>query len=1013
MRFDARWELQAVTTVGGDKTSGNAAIVEAIASVGQNDDLGSCRILDPESGIGRVEYQREPSLPDFRRLPTTAAMLSRQPLGLQGTNRAARLPRERHPFELSRGGSEDSSSSSKLSMADLYTAAVSSIQTRKGHPMRNFGRVLFFLSFVTFPLLGQTVRGRVTLHADGSPLPGVTVSIDQLGATTVTDSGGLYTLSLTGQGGDVRVTATLQGFQTRAATVSLRGGDVTQDFVLRPSFGQEITVGSRAIGAEQEKAVPVDVIPHEQIITAPSTETSQVIQKIAPSFNFPRPTITDGTDTVRPATLRGLGPDQLLVMLNGKRRHASALVNANNSVGRGSSGVDLNAIPIAAIDNVEILRDGAAAQYGSDAIAGVINLVLKSEPQPLKIEVKGGSTTHADGQVLDTSLTGGWGIGRGALFLTGEYRDRYATNRASPDPRDQIRSGDAGNNPVKQPNTHWGDSYARDLMLFTNFNLPVTEDRKQIFYAFGGFSNRHGSHGGFYRRALQAQNWPQIYPLGFLPLIQPRVIDASLTAGARGELASWFYDLSAGYGRNKFDFFVTNSLNTSLGPTIPPNQTRFFAGSLKDDQFTTNLDVSRQFRVGMAGPLNVAFGAEWRRDGFEEKAGEPNSWIDGGHADQFGKRATPGAQVFPGFRPANEADVSRSSKALYVDLEGDVLEQLRLGVAGRYEDFSDFGSTTNGKITARYSPMRRLIFRAAASTGFRAPSLSQGNWSAISTNFLLNPATGLVEPFQTGTYTVNSAVARALGAVPLKPEKSKNLSGGVVWQPMDNLEFTADYFHIDIDDRIVFSGNFTGARVLPLIQPLGATAARFFTNAIDTRSKGYDLVGNHQRPLLGGRIDLSAAYSRNETKIIGQVATPPQLAGLGEVLFDRIERRRVECGQPKNNIRLLQSWNRAGWSATMRQSRYGEFCSFTILPADDQIYAARWLADTEISYAWSKYTFAVGAENLFDQFPTRNRVRNATGAFTAQSNFGIFTYPSQTPFGMNGRLVYSRIGYRF
>src|SRR6185295_3317751 len=281
-------------------------------------------------------------------------------------------------------------------------------------------------------------------------------------------------------------------------------------------------------------------------------------------------------------------PDQLLVMVNGKRRHASALVNANNTVGRGSSGVDLNAIPASAIESIEILRDGAAAQYGSDAIAGVINLVLKSDVQPLRIDAKIGSTTHADGQMLDTSVNGGWGIGKGVLFFTGEYRVRYDTNRASPDPRDQIVAGDAGHNVVSQPNTHWGDSYERDLMSFANLNIPISAGGENVFYAFGGHSLRHGSHGGNYRRALQVQNWPQIYPLGFLPLIQPRIVDTSLTVGARGKVASWFYDLSGGYGRNTFDFWVTDSLNTSLGPTS--NQTRFYAGTLGDDQFTATFD---------------------------------------------------------------------------------------------------------------------------------------------------------------------------------------------------------------------------------------------------------------------------------------------------------------------------------------------------------------------------------------------------------------------------------------
>lgn len=887
--------------------------------------------------------------------------------------------------------------------------------------MLKLGRVvLVVLSLLAvFPLAAQnaTIRGRVTL-TDGAALPGVTVSAE--GVTAVTDAEGRYELSVPARG-IVRVTGALEGFQSRTVTADTSRGQATADMTLHVSFGQEITVGSRAIGAEQEKAVPVDVIREEQIASSPSTETSQIIQKIAPSFNFPRPTISDGTDSVRPATLRGLGPDQLLVMVNGKRRHASALVNANNTVGRGSSGVDLNAIPAAALENIEILREGAAAQYGSDAIAGVINLVLKHEVSPLTLSAKTGTTTHGDGEMLDVSGSGGWGIGRGALVLTGEYRVRYETNRAGDDPRDQIVSGDAGNNAVSQPNTHWGDGYARDTMLFANFNLPIDADGKQIFYAFGGVSNRHGSHGGFYRRALQVQNWPQIYPLGFLPLIEPRILDTSLTAGARGEMVSWFYDVSAGYGRNEFDFYVTDSLNTSLGSTIPPNQTRFYAGSLEDDLWSVNLDVSRPFRAGLAGPVNVAWGLEWRRDGFAQVAGEPASYIDGGFKDRNGVLpGAPGAQVFPGFQPSNEVDTSRNSKALYVDLEGDVTSKLRLGIAGRHERFSDFGNTTNGKLTVRFSPLQQFILRGSASTGFRAPSLSQGNFSAISTNFLLNQATQQLEPFQTGTYRVDSAIARVLGATDLKPEKSKNLSAGFVWQPLANLELTADYFHIDIEDRIVFSGNFTGSRILPLIQPLGATAARFFTNAIDTETKGYDVVGNYQRPLMGGRIDLSAAYSRNETDIVGIVRTPPQLEGLGETLFDRVERRRVECGQPDDNIRLMQSFHRSAWNVTTRESRYGEYCSFTALvgtlPLDDQVYSAEWLADAELSYRWRGYTFAVGAENLFDNFPDRNLVfREGTTppAYTAQSNNGMFTYPSQSPFGMNGRFVYTRLSYTF
>ena len=879
--------------------------------------------------------------------------------------------------------------------------------------MQKLRCVVVLTFFLAIPLAAQTVRGRVTLQGEGTPLPGVTVSIDELGLTTITDADGRYSLTLpASRRGQAKITASLQGFQSKSVNIDT-SGNITQDFVLRPSFGQEITVGSRAINAEQEKAVPIDIISREQIEVAPSTETNQIIEKVAPSFNFPRPSVADGTDSVRPATLRGLGPDQVLVMVNGKRRHASALVNVNNTVGRSSQGVDLNTIPASAIDSVEILRDGAAAQYGSDAIAGVLNLVLKSDAQPLKVEVKGGSTTHSDGQMIDANVSGGWKVARGALFGTLEYRDRYETNRALHDPRSQVVNGDAGNNAVPQPNTHWGDSYERDLLGLVNLNLPITDDAKQIVYGFGSYNLRHGSHGGNYRRALDTTDWPQIYPLGFLPLIEPRISDEALNAGIRGELAKWFYDASAGYGRNKFDFHVTHSLNVSLGPNIPPNQTSFYAGTLGDRQYTANLDLSKLFNVGLAGPINFAAGAEYRREGYQVVAGEPASYIDGGSLNQFGTaRGTPGSQVFPGFRPDNAVDVTRNSKAVYIDTEGDVLQQLRVGVAGRFEDFSDFGNTTNGKLTLRYSPAKPLIFRAAASTGFRAPSLGQSFFSAVSTNFLRD-ASGNVVPFQIWTAPVGSPIAVALGAKPLRPEKSRNYSGGVVWQPMSNLEMTADFFRIDIKHRIVLSGNFTQPQVQPILAPFGANSARFFTNAIDTRTNGYDLVVNHQRPLLSGRIDLSAAYSNNKTKITSLEPTPPQLVGLGAVLFDHLQTRTTTCGQPRDNTRLMENYSQGPINITARESRFGEYCSINNAVKDDQVYPAAWLADLELSYKWSKYVFAIGAENLFDKFPGENLLAGTANGSEQVGSAGVFRYPRNSPFGMNGRFVYSRIGYTF
>jgi iron complex outermembrane receptor protein len=870
--------------------------------------------------------------------------------------------------------------------------------------------LLFLMSLIALPAYAQeaVITGRVT-QEEGPPVANATVSIPELGLTATTDKDGRYTLtvpadSAKGQTVDVRVVAV--GLQSKTAKVTLTAGSLTLDFALAFAFAQEVIVGSRAAGAASEKAVPVDVFTEEQIEEASaSTETNQIIQKLTPSFNFPRPTITDGTDSVRPATLRNLGPDQLLVLVNGRRRHSSALVNINNSVGRGSSGVDLNAIPAAAIERIEVLRDGAAAQYGSDAIAGVINIVLKSGVDPLKLGLHAGTTTHSDGELYDVNGTWGGALGAGSLNLTAEYRDRHETNRAGPDPRDQIAVGDAGNNPVSQPNHHWGDSEATDIMAWANTNIPLNDDATTNFYAFGGWSRRDGSHGGFYRRAIQDTNWPQIYPLGFLPLIEPDVEDYSATGGVRGILSNFFWDVSAQYGHNRFDFNIRNSLNVSLGPSIPPNKTNFYSGGLEFNHFLANLDVTRELAIGLAGPLNVAGGLEYRHENFQQHAGEPDSYRDGGHPNQFGGRAIPGAQVFAGFRPSNAVDADRDSYAVYLDLEADVLRSVRIGLAGRFEDYSDFGSTSDGKLTLRFQPIRPLVFRAAASTGFRAPSLSQANFSSIRTTFL--PVGGVLTPFEVANFRVEGPEAIALGAQPLKPEESVNLSAGVVVEPIPALEFSADFWSIDIDDRIALSGNFTGPVIQQLLASFGViNGASFFTNAIDTETKGYDLTGRYNMSLgSAGRVDWTAAYSKSTTHIVRVSDTPPQLASFQEVLFDRVVRRLTVCGQPVDNLRLGADWQKDRLGFLVRTNRYGEYCSFTNPANQDQTFGAEWITDVEIAYTWKPLTFAVGAQNIGDNFPDTQ--------IGADLNLGMFPYPRNSPFGMNGRFVYSRVSYTF
>lgn len=883
-------------------------------------------------------------------------------------------------------------------------------------------RPLALLAFVVGPLLAGShamaqeptvISGVVTTKDDGLPLPGATVAIQALKLEAVTGSDGGYSLTVPAgapQSVEIRVSAT--GLRPQVQTLTLTGAGLTADFALALGFHEEVVVGSRASGAEAEKAVPVDILTAKQIEQTGFTETMEVIKALAPSFNFPRTTIADGSSTVRPATLRGLGPDQVLVLINGKRRHTTALVHVNATVGRGSTGVDLNAIPVSAIERVEVLRDGAAAQYGSDAIAGVINIVLKHGPSPVTLGVKGGlarsgqgvGDTVTDGERIDASATYGFSLGRGWVMAAAEFLDRNRTNRAGRDTRDQVRPGDANNNPVAQPN-HWvGDPETRDVLTFVNAQLPTNADETTYFYAFGGWGGRDGTLPGFYRRGLDVRNHPAIYPLGFLPVIQTDSADASGTVGLRSAASTWVWDVSAQYGRNSMDFAVTNSHNASLGPTIPPNQTDFYAGTYIASQLLGNVDVSRPFEIGLAGPVNVALGLEFRRETYQILAGEEASYLDGGFPDQFGGRAAPGAQVFPGLRPSNEIDESRSNFAAYVDVEGDVASKLRIGVAGRVEDYTDFGGTADGKLTVRFSPSKRFVIRGAASTGFRAPSLAQSFFSATSTNFI-NLGAGLV-PVDVGTFAVNSPQAQALGATPLKAEQSVHYSGGVVLTPVDNFDITADFYKIDIDDRIVFSGNFTGGKITELLRPFGTNAARFFTNAIDTRTRGVDVTANYRTTLGGaGTLRFQAAFNTTDTNIVGSVTTPPILIGFENVLFDREQRQRIECSQPKNSLRLSGDWENAGWAAGARVGRYGTYCNPTNIPANDQSFGVEWVTDLDLSYRLDRMTLGVGVQNVFDTFPDQ--------VILANSINGITRYATTNAFGVNGRFLYAKLVYRF
>lgn len=859
-----------------------------------------------------------------------------------------------------------------------------------------------------------TISGSVVESKKGEPLPGAVVTIigSQLGTVARVD--GSFEIKQVKPGSyDVR--ASLVGYSVAKQRVTVEaGGAAKADFRLAENLvGTDEVVALGTRGAERtvtNTPVPIDVMTAQDIRNSGLTETNQIIQMLAPSFNFPRPSVADGTDHVRPATLRGLGPDQVLVLVNGKRRHNSALVNVNGTIGRGATGVDLNAIPSNAIERIEILRDGASAQYGSDAIAGVINIVLKSGMTPGLSTLAGMNNTEFngfranDGGVAQVDGDYGFRINDdGYLHVSGAFRNRNATNRSLVDTRQQYFTGDARNNDVnltRQRNHIQGDAKTLDAGVFLNGGLPFGEG--MTAYLNGGYNYRNGTAAGFYRRALDDRTVRAIYPNGFLPKIESRIKDLSVNGGVKGSFGDWLWDASSVYGRNKFDFYVRQSANASMGAASP---TSFYCGALVFGQSTTNIDLSSTFDVGTASPLTLALGGELRLDQYKIQAGDPASYIDGGvpidtSVGRTNKKAAIGAQVFPGFRPSNAVNESRRGLSFYADLETKVIEQILLSAAGRFENYSDFGSTFNVKVATRIEPIEHYGIRGAFSTGFRAPSLQQEFFSSTATNFL--NVSGVLQPFDVVTYPATSPEAQRLGATALKAEKSTNISAGITMKPIENLSITVDYYNIKIKDRIVFSENFTGAQVSALL-PAGVNGARFFTNAIDTKTRGVDII---VRAALdfddAGVLKLFFGANITRTRVDKVIATPSQLTGLSEALFGRVERGRIEVGQPDRTYQANANYSVGLFGAQMRVTRFGEVVNIATLPQNDQVFAPKFITDLEVSYKFAAiFRLALGVNNVGDIYPVQN--------IPANNNAGIFPYNGISPFGFNGRFIYTKL----
>nr|WP_321441091.1 TonB-dependent receptor [uncultured Hyphomonas sp.] len=768
--------------------------------------------------------------------------------------------------------------------------------------------------------------------------------------------------------------------------------------------GQVVVTGTRTANRTAlETAVPVDVFPVDELTETGRVELNQILSTTVPSFNFNQTAINDGTDIIRPATLRGLSPDQTLVLVNGKRRHSSSLVNINGSVGRGSAAVDLNSIPTAAIGSVQVLRDGASAQYGSDAIAGVINVILREDDHGGGLNVRYGANvtdpeglnrSEIDGQ---TTTIGGWtgfGLGdNGFLTVSGEYSLRQASNRAGLDPRQQFPDDPAYaevERNFNRLNHRYGNGRAENVSFF--FNSGYTLASGVELYAFGGVQDREGESPGFYRRALDSRNVPEIYPGGFLPVIGGDVTDYSLGGGFRGVAGGWDYDVSAVYGSNELDYSVNNSLNASIGPT---SQTSFNAGALAFDQVTVNADIVKTFDNLLPGETSLAFGAEYRDENFKITAGEPASYIQGPLP------AAAGSQVFPGFTPESAVDEGRDAASIYGEVEWVPNDQTLISAAVRYEDYSDFGDAVTGKLAGRYDFTDQVAVRGAISTGFRAPSLQQQYFTAVSTNFI----DGV--PFEIGTFPATSPAAVALGGGQLDAEESTSYSLGFVLTPTNDWFVTIDAYQINIDDRIFLTENLGGPEVEAVLAAAGVTGVqrvRFFQNGIETESKGVDIVTKYAFDFGNlGTLDASAAfnYSKTEVTHVPDNTVIPSLP-----LFSRDNTLTLEESAPETKFILAGNYTYQQADFVLRATRFGDVIDPSNTPSNDFTLDAKWILDASVNFnVTDKFSVGIGADNLLDEYPTMTPYD--------QSFNGIFPYSSRSPFGFSGRFVYARASYNW
>jgi iron complex outermembrane receptor protein len=751
----------------------------------------------------------------------------------------------------------------------------------------------------------------------------------------------------------VLLAATLFGAAHAAAADAFADADTLNELV--------VVTGTRAQGhTEATSSVPIHVYDSDDLRAAGFVDLGRAIEAISPSINMSHSQTSPSAASTRSITMKGMSPDQVLVLVNGKRWQSSAVLVFNNAVGRGTAPYDLGAIPLSAVDHIEVLSDGAAAQYGSDAIAGVVNIILKSNSSGGVYSAQSGITDRGDGWNYDLAGSQGLSLGgSGHLSVSGDVRYQDKTNRATPDPRNH--------NIIDQ---QVGDPRALDTGLALDAAYPILPGTD----AYGSLivSRRDSVSAPTFRLPGASV----LYPSGYLPQVNPLIWNATAIAGLRTVTDGGFnIDLSNSFGYNHARFDVDDTANNALGAASP---TEFYAGALRYSQDTVNLTVSH----AIPGDLllgTLAGGVEYRNELYQIMAGDPVSYQSGG------------AQGFPGFAPRLPVDNSRNAGSAFLDAEVNPVHWLTLGTAGRYDHYSDFGNALTWKGSARAALTDGIALRGSLGTGFRSPSLQQQFFSSVVSQ--INTAGALL---RTGTYQVGDPIARALGATPLRPEKSRDYSVGVTAQPLSGLLLTADWYRIEVSDRIILSDQLTGTAVTAILRSYGITdvqQVQFFTNAAHTRTDGYELSGAYTTSL-GNATALKTAvqFGQYHTKLLGLDANPvlPNLPLLGT-----ISKGLLISAQPRNKLTSSATLTHEWLGFTANVDRYGPWTSAPL--GTVQNFTAKTLLDLTAEVKLGRHTsFTAGALNVTNTFPDRVTGGQALG----------LPYGDEAPFGVNGRTYF-------